>query len=212
MTCPRRLSTLLASALALLACGCAQNAIFELYVELPPPVRVTAATSMDEARFARVLMLPGAVTADLLWDGPRSRIATLGTDPSWIGLSVTRGVAGESDPISVRVAYCATSGDCESNDPSDWLGHQDLVIGRVFYTGRTSCFAVTQDDADLTDGLTLAATRTVDACSVGGCVEAPLDTTIFCSSPGRPETHFCALGRQGGYCDDLHDLVAPGLP
>lgn len=195
---------------AALGSGCAQNALFELYVEVPPPVAI--GTGTVEARFARVFMLPGSVSSDQLWDGPRSRIVPLTASAQRIGLTVTRGIAAERDPISVRVAYCAAESDCESGDPTDWLGHEDFVFDRVFYTARVTCFSLPLSDTNLTDGLTLETDTTViGACEVGGCVDAPLDTTVFCGEPGRPDTHFCALGRNGGFCDDLHDDLADQL-
>ncbi len=198
---------------ALGAMGCAQNSLFELYVEVPPPVQIVGAPTMAEARFVRVLLLPGAVSSDQLWDGPRSRIAELesGTATSWIGLTVTRGIASESDPISVRIAYCETRADCEDNDPSAWLGHEDLVFDRVFYTGQRTCYSRPLTDTVLTDGLSLdPGAPVIDACEVAGCIGGDPGVD-FCAEPGRPQTHFCALGRQGAFCDDMHDEHASRL-
>jgi hypothetical protein len=199
------MSRLPAAALALSvlgSTGCAQNAIFELYVEVPPPVTIGAGTV--RARFARVFLLPGEVSSDQLWDGPRSRVVALDdAGPRSIGLSIVRGIAGEADPISVRIAYCAEERDCQSNDPRDWVGREDLVFDRVFYRARTTCYAHTLSDRNVADGLTLASTTVrIDRCAVAGCVDgSPTEVVDFCNGAGQ---HFCELGRSGNLCDELH--------
>jgi hypothetical protein len=205
-----RLPAAAALALSILgSTGCAQNAIFELYVEVPPPVTIGAGTV--EARFVRVFLLPGEVSSDQLWDGPRSRVVPLDTtERAWVGLTVLRSIASETGPISVRVAYCADENDCESNDPSDWLGHEDLVFDRVFHTARTTCYAHALADTMLADGLTLSSTAVrIERCAVAGCVDgSPTEVLDFCNESGA---HFCELGRSGGLCDALHDRIAGDL-
>jgi hypothetical protein len=210
---PTRLTLLgvgLASAIA--SSGCAQNAIFELYVELPPAVRIEGG---GMANFARVVALPVIADSETTFDGARSRVVPLTSSTQMLGVTLLRNVGFTERELTVRVIYCETETACDPVQPESWAGSEDLVFERAFYVGRTSCFAHSLTDTDTSDGLTLPSAQVrVGACGVGGCTDDDFTELRpnFCRSDAT--THFCEAGQQGSVCDRLHDALetrlAPG--
>lgn len=195
--------------LAGLASGCAQNAIFEVYVELPPTVMIEGG---GEARFARIVALPIVTSSDTTFDGSRSRVVPLTGSRQFLGLTLMRGGGFQGSAVTVRVLYCEAEADCDPVQPEQWAGSEDLVFEHAFYVGQNTCYAHELSDDDLTDGLALPTSQTeVGVCQVGGCttddfVAASAD---FCRL-GTAQ-HFCAAGQTGDVCDRLHTTLAPML-
>lgn len=188
---------------SLLASGCAQNALFELYVELPPPTTIDGGTTT--ANFARVLALPVVADRMTTFDGSRSRVVPLraGT-PQWLGVTFVREGGSVGSPMTVRILYCATEEDCDPVQPERWLGSEDLVFERAAYVAQTTCYAHSLPD-DPSDGLTLPSTqRMVSACEVAGCTDDDFteETADFCRL-GTTQ-HFCAASQHGDVCDRLY--------
>lgn len=207
---PTRLTLLgvgLASAIA--SSGCAQNALFELYVELPPAVMIEGG---GEANVARVVALPAIADRGTTLDGSRSRIVELGRSRQVLGVTLLRNVGFTERELTVRVIYCTDDMECDPVDTDTWAGFEDLVFERAFFVGRTSCYAHSLTDQDFTDGLTLPSdSLRVSACGVGGCTDDDFseEGADFCRL--GTTTHFCEAGQQGNVCDRLHDLMEPML-
>lgn len=201
-----------AALLSALAAGCPQNALFELYIEVPPPIRITGG-SMRPATHVRLAVV--ADEADLMTDisGADSRVYPLRpglteADESWIGVTLVRGVAPETNPLTVRIVYCPSATEC---DREGRVGVQDIVIERAFYTGRRTCYAHFIDPSDrYDDGLALPSVQTrISACAVGGCTDAEfMPVPNFCDDTGA---HFCASGSQGEYCETLRQRIGTRL-
>jgi hypothetical protein len=182
-------------ALTLLA-GCAENAIFELEVHLPPT---------GESSYTRVLVIPrGGVReaefGDTIWADFGAEFALEAT-PSVARVSIEGSGANLEAPLGVRVIFCSDAGEC-----IDGAGRErvDLLFERAFYRGRRTSLGVLciEEGAvriglsgDCTAGafVTPSATPqsaplTVPRCMVA-CADDP-DTTLTeenCSD-GR---HFC---------------------
>ncbi|MBN8613784.1 MAG: hypothetical protein J0L92_24525 [Deltaproteobacteria bacterium] len=207
---PTRLTLLgvgLASAIA--SSGCAQNALFELYVELPPAVMIEGGGA---ANFARVVALPAIADRGTTLDGSRSRIVELGRSRQVLGVTLLRNVGFTERELTVRVIYCTNDTECDPVETDTWAGFEDLVFERAFFVGRTSCYAHSLTDQDFTDGLTLPSDSVrVSACGVGGCTDDDFseEGADFCRL--GTTTHFCEAGQQGNVCDRLHDLMEPML-
>ncbi|MBX7194831.1 MAG: hypothetical protein K1X94_22445 [Sandaracinaceae bacterium] len=185
-----------------LASGCAQNALFELYVELPPPTTIGAGART--ASFARVLALPFAVAPGTTFDGSGSRLVPLvpGTSHQWLGVTLARDPGFMGRDLTVRVIYCEDEASCEPGRPELWVGQEDLVFRSAFYVGRTTCYAHPLPDADLSDGLTLPSQLEVPVCEVGGCNSLDFRPgENYCDLSGQ---HFCAGSTSGDVCDRLY--------
>ncbi len=194
---------------SLAASGCAQNALFELYVELPPPIMVEGG---GMARFARVIALPVIADRDTTFDGSRSRVVALETSRQFLGVTLVRGAGFVERELTVRVIYCETEEDCDPVQPERWAGSEDLVFETAFYVGDTTCYAHSLPDDDLSDGLALPTTqRRVSTCQVGGCTDDDFteSTADFCRL-GTTQ-HFCTAGQAGNVCDRLNADMLPML-
>ena len=209
---PTRLTLLgvgLASAIA--SSGCAQNALFELYVELPPAELVVEGGG--EANFARLVVLPAIADSETPFDGTRSRTVALTSSTQVLGVTLRRDPGFTERELTVRVIYCEVAEACDPlQTPDVWAGSEDLVFERAFFVGRTSCYAHSLTDQDFTDGLTLPSDSVrVSACGVGGCTDDDFseEGADFCRL--GTTTHFCEAGQQGNVCDRLHDLMEPML-
>lgn len=196
-------------AASLAASGCAQNALFELYVELPPATMIEGG---GMARFARVIALPVIASRDTTFDGSRSRVVALEPTSQFLGVTLVRSPGFVERELTVRVIYCDTEERCDPVLPEEWAGSEDLVFETAFHVGDTTCYAHSLPDDDLSDGLALPdAQRRVSACQVGGCTDDDFSeaTADFCRL-GTTQ-HFCAAGQQGDVCDRLHAEMLPML-
>lgn len=198
MSSSRKQMIAVASFMALASAGCAQNAILELYVEVPPINTMVDGRRLGAVRInvAGGLMNPVAPTV-------QTRIYGLDGTQSVVGIAIDRRDANV-ETLSVDVAYC------ENDELVDTCGTvrgvEHLTIRNPFYTGANTCYF-----RDLPPGpFAYAAPQTVSECEVGGCLAASLENTNFCGVEGMPATHNCRRSPgTGGYCDTLRDSLSP---
>lgn len=190
----------LALALALASSGCAQNAILELYVEVPA---VDTMIDGDEVGAVRIAVGRGtAVDPDTT-----SRIYGLDTGRRVIALALDRR-SGTVESVSVEITYCEN--DVNVDTCGTVIGVERLTIAQPFYTGVSTCYFRQLSNAT---PFAIPAPRTVGACEVGGCLSAELGNTNFCAVENMGSTHFCNTARSGDFCDTLRsDLAARILP
>jgi len=192
----------LTSLIALASVGCAQNAILELYVEVPP-----AGTVIDGRRIGGVRVTVGRGAMNPVDSAPRSRVVGLGQPGGIIAVAIDRG-GDVTDAISVEVAYCADTADVALCDVV--LGVERLTINQPFYTGVATCFV-----RELPGGaapFALASPETVGACEVAGCFGSnDLNNPNFCSVAADATTHFCNRTLNGDFCDALRGSLASRL-
>lgn len=189
----------LTSLLALTLAGCAQNAILELYVEVPP-----MGTMIDGRRVGGVRVTVGRGEMDPVGPQTRSRVYGLDGRDGIVAVAIDRR-AEVSDTISVDVTYCADTTEVASCDVE--LGVEHLTIRNPFYTGVATCFV-----RELPEGaFALAAEQTVGTCEVGGCFGNDLTNRNFCSSGTDASSHFCRTTLNGDYCDALRGSLTSRL-
>jgi hypothetical protein len=187
------LSTLLASALA---SGCAQNAIFELYVEVPQAgAMVSQGARRGPVNFARARAFAGTPI-----DGDWVNIAPVGTralsteaGTHWLPVSLV-GSANLDAPVNVRVELCETFG-CEA-PVAVW---EIRAAARTLRLGRRTCRVQPLPSTDLPTMPTELAT-----CDIAGCVNTELPS--YCDGAA----HYCDVG-DGVVCDLIFDRVSARL-
>ena len=184
-----------ASLVALASAGCAQNAILELYIEVPPVDTLIDGSEAGAVRISagRGVMVDPAVS---------TRIHGLDTNRGVIALAIDRR-GGDVDSITVEVTYCEN--DVNVDTCGTVIGVERLTITQPFYTGANTCFFRQLSNAT---PYVLASPRTVGACEVGGCLSAGLDNINFCGVEGSPTTHFCNTTRNGDFCDTLRSSLS----
>lgn len=205
------LGPLALASLALASVGCAQNALLELYIEVPPPILVTDGP-MRMATHVRLAVVADEADPSTDISGSDSAVIPLRagltpTDEAWLGVTLVRGVAPETNPTTVRIIYCPSATEC---DRDSRVGFQDIVIDRAFYTGRRTCYAHFLTDEDYADGLALPTAQDhVTSCAIGGCTDADfMESPNFCDTGG---SHFCLESNSGTYCDTLRARIGDGL-
>jgi hypothetical protein len=193
-------------ALALFLAGCAENAVLELQVTLPPAP--APASEDDDPWYAQVQVRrsSAAFVEDGFWSG---------TDPRAIQLGESRqvdciSVVSHDDTVSlnVRVNFCR-SPDCDSDDRAR-VPELRYSLEHPFYIGRHTYWHTTIDrvpecatDDDCTRGVCLSADRRC------GCA-----TTADCCPAGEPCRHECIAGgcvEQIGRCA-IEGCVTGGDP
>ena len=202
---------------ALLATGCAQNSLLELYVEVPPQILIVTDPPGPMRMATHVRLAVVAAGADPMTDisGSDSQVFPLRTglspaDESWVGVTLAREdlpPAGSDQLTTVRVIYCPSATECGRESR---LGFRDIVIDHGFYTARRTCYAHFLDDDDYSDGLALPATQDeVTPCAIGGCTDSDfMMIPNFCDTGGA---HFCLESNRGAYCDELRERIGDGL-
>ena len=160
---------------ALLAGGCAQNAILELQIELPP------APAGSSARFAYVQVASPNSGFDFGVDWGDEGFTVPLTDTSqWTCVSVV-GASPEVD-VNARVRFCQEE---RCLDVADGNAPESRIFVRCT-SGRCGC----SGDADCTaeDAVCRAGgcVDRVGRCDVEGCITGATDN--FCADDG---SHFC---------------------
>ena len=200
---PRVTSTAGLLALAgALASGCAQNAIFELYVEVPTDgTRVTQGTRSGAVHFVRARAFAGT-SIDGDWENiPPSSVRALSAEPGAHYLPLALVGAGEVDlPVNVRVELCETS-DCSAP-----VGIWEIRgPARTLRLGRRTCRVEPLEPFRTMSGVTLLEAPTeIDRCDVAGCVNS--EQPNYCDGAA----HYCDRG-EGVVCDVLFERVADRL-
>ena len=163
--------TRLLSAVLLVLAGCADNAVLELDLGLPPE-------SLDGLhRFAFVQARSGAEPFDEPWGGSDPVEGfMLGFDPHRESVSVVADDASIEDPLRIKVRYCFTA-RCSSLSDAD-APQAEIEIERAFYVAERTFLTL-----DLTGE---NESITVEKCRVRGCIGGTVST--FCRGDG---THFC---------------------
>jgi hypothetical protein len=185
----------LALLVALASAGCAQNAILELYIAVPP---VGTLIDGDEAGAVRISAGRGVMVDPAI----STRVYGLDTDRGVIALAIDRR-GGDVDTISIDITYCDNGVDVDTCGTV--IGVEHLVIRRPFYTGVNTCYFRRLSNAT---PYVLASPQTVGACEVGGCLSAGLDNINFCGVEGSPTTHFCNTTLNGDFCDTLRSSLS----
>ena len=195
----QRRSVVFASLLALSLAGCAQNAVLELYVEVPALNTMIGSGRAGGVRIS--VARPGIEPAD---STARSRVFGLDGPDALVPIAIDRGDM-EAESISVEIAYCANDenvGACGTV-----LGVERLTIRRPFYTGVATCYV-----RRLPRGaFVLSPPQTVSECEVGGCFGSALGNVNFCGREDMPATHYCNTTREGDFCDALRASLTPQL-
>lgn len=150
-------------ALALLASGCARNALLELEVQLPPGI--------DHAEL-RVLSDPPPSYDDPEWDAVTPEALDEVGEVARVQV-LAEGPAIEA-PLAARVRLCGAT-------PCDSTAEVRVEIERPFYVGHETRVTVAIPAVPLAFD-----TYVVDRCAVRGCLGG--DTLEFCRDDG---THYC---------------------
>ncbi|HJL18596.1 MAG TPA: hypothetical protein RMH99_23245 [Sandaracinaceae bacterium LLY-WYZ-13_1] len=224
----RRARVALAALLLALVPGCAQNAIFELQIELPP-------APSGEEWYAVVDARDSSWPFDTPWLGPGGETFELGPSRQWACLSVQS--FDQTLDLHVRVQFCR-SPDCLALEDGV-LRERWYTIEHPFYIGRrtyhrASIDAVPACDAEMDVGTSCGdaglcrsegrcgCTTSADCgeglrcervdgegtclhaigrCSIEGCIDGR--TSNFCS--GEDGTHYCEINptfeRDGYQCE-----------
>jgi hypothetical protein len=168
-----------AVAASFLVSGCAQNAIFELTLDVPPPV----------GERSRVVIEARTGDADFSTDWQQTQITGIPLTPA-VRNSITASFEASGDDIvgqlKVKVRFCVDERCLDTADGPMSAPEQRYEFDRVFYQGRYTTYAVTLDE--LPDPSMAPPVEPVDKCSIAGddCWEgAPvtnncLDGTHFC--------------------------------
>jgi hypothetical protein len=168
-------------AIAALLTGCAQNAFFELQVELP-------ANPAGQTWFAQIQVRDTNQGFAIPWMGGDLPTVPLGDARQWDCLSVESLDAQVS--LHVRVRFCRSEDclDLEDGDPPERL----YSFETPFYIGSRTYFRVVvpripvcATDTDCDVGVCLTDRC---RCSIEGCIEGPVSAT-FCST--ETDEHFC---------------------
>lgn len=175
MTTARGLALVFAL-LAPLYVGCAENAVFELKLELPNKGAVTTPL------FAVVQARSGEPDFADMWAGSDPLDGfELSAEPQTVPISV---VADEdtviTSPMRMRIRFCGSS-DC-SEIGSDNAFEYQLHFDRVFYVGQSTSYTVTIPATPAMDVLLPA----VRKCDIQGCRNGV--ASDYCRLDG---THFC---------------------
>lgn len=188
--------------------GCAQNAIFELHVDLPALGAAGTTVGGRSARFARVQVLPGTAAFGverLQWLTPAVALETAGR-------AVMVSVPAEGGEITLGLHVKAQL--CDDEACTNIVNERWYAFERVFYQGRYTCaevdFAGDLADATMTTptlGDPDTAATAIDRCAVTGCVSGNELSLHNCSGDGR---HFCEAGgtTTSAACDLLRDRDA----
>lgn len=195
----------LALLLALALTSCAQNAIFELHVDLPALAAPGTTTTVGTARFARVQILPGTASFGverLQWLTPA---IPLTTTAHAVMVSVPADGSEITQGLHVKVQLC------DDEPCTHVVNERWYAFDRVFYQGRFTCYEVGYA-ADLADSTMSApmlgdpdtSAIPVDRCAVTGCVSGNELSLHNCSTDGR---HFCESGGSttAAACDLIRD-------
>jgi len=213
-------------ALALAAAGCAQTAVFELQVELPP------APAGPDTWFAQTQIRNAARHPfDLPWAAGDPRSVELTAESQWDCISIIS--SDEALDTNVRVRFCHAD-DCldlsDSNPPERryTLEHPFYIGHRTYYRiqipsipdctstadcasrggglcvdGRCGC--TTDGDCDVSSTCVpeTGCVENVGRCSIEGCIEG--NPSSFCSMDTG--VHFCEregdISRDSTYMCDL---------
>jgi len=194
-------------AVALLGSGCAQNAMFELQVQLP-------ANPPGETWFAQIQVRDqNGHSFSIPWMGGDVPTVALGSEARWDCISVE-----SLDPtvsLHVRVRFCHSEDclDLEDGDPPERL----YSFEAPFYIGSRTYYRVTvpripscTSSLDCAVGVCIedrcgcsidadcggefrcepgfGCVNAIDRCSIEGCIEGPVSAT-FCST--ETGEHFC---------------------
>ncbi|MBX3275217.1 MAG: hypothetical protein KF729_33435 [Sandaracinaceae bacterium] len=194
-------------ALTLTALGCAQNAYFELQVQLP-------AAPAGQTWYAQVQVRDSTNPLSIPWMGPGDVPSIpLEASPRWDCISI-EGTRPDVT-LHVRVRFCR-SPDCldlEDGDPPQRLYSFEtpFYIGsRTYYRVQVPRIPVCTTDADCASGACIeercgcatsadcgptercepgaGCVTVVTRCQIEGCIEGPVSAS-YCS--GETEQHFC---------------------
>lgn len=227
MSARRRLSV----ALALLTSACAQNAILELQVELPP----APATG---PRFAQVQVRRAAGNGfDAVWMGSDPRTVELGDSAQWDCISVVTN--DDTIDLNVRVRFCRESnclgfGDDTAPERRYHLEHPFYIGRRTYWTTRIAAVPQCTTDADCEVGRCIdglcgclldadccagcdcdrggdcfaceagGCVQQIDRCRIAGCIRDG-DPRDFCTSEGQHICETSAYDRREAYMCTVPD-------
>ena len=170
--------------LAMILAGCAENAVLELQVELPPAPQ--PATGEPWYAQVQVRRSTAGFVEDGFWSGTDPRTIQLGESRQWDCISVES--HDDTVSLNVRVNFCR-SPDCGSDDRAR-VAERRYTLEHPFYIGRHTYWHTRIDrvpecgsDDDCTRGVCLTADRRC------GCA-----TTSDCCPPGEPCNHECIGG------------------
>ncbi len=195
--------------LALLASGCAENAVLELQVELPP-------APTGEPWFAQVQVRRAAGNGfDAVWMGSDPRAVELTSAPQWDCISVQTN--DDTVDVNVRVRFCHEI-DCLGFG-DDTAPERRYFLQTPFYIGRRTYWATTIDavpqctsDSDCEVGACVAGqcgcATDADCCPSGGC-NCPDEPCYACEAGGCVERiDRCSIegcvadGRPSSFCTE----------
>ena len=156
-----------ASLVALASAGCAQNAILELYIEVPPVDTLIDGSEAGAVRISagRGVMVDPAIS---------TRVHGLDTDRGVIALAIDRR-GGDVASITVEVTYCEN--DVNVDTCGTVIGVERLTITRPFYTGVNTCYFRRLSNAT---PYVLASPQTIGASEVGGGVGVAVPCLSLC--------------------------------
>lgn len=165
------------AALALLLASCAQNAVLELQLMLPPQGAGPQLYALVQVRRA------ADHPFDVEWRGEEIDAVELSGEETRVQISVI-GRDPEVD-LHVKVRFCRVPSCDDLGDPVPEVWY---AIEHPFYVGRRTAWAACVPLA--TDRPT--APIVVDRCEIHGCVRG-MGSTSYCEGAGSG-AHFCETG------------------
>ena len=167
------------------AMGCAQNAVFELTLDLPPrPASVPAGTPM----YAFPQLRSGTTEAFMdRWAGqdPLTGVELLPGERTTMQISVIGNADIETRPVRLKTQFCV---DPRCNGFGDDRGApiECVELERVFYVGKYTSYPHQILDVPTATDCT-AGVIAIERCLVHGCRDG--DTANYCRL--EDGTHFC---------------------
>lgn len=206
-------------ALALLASACAENAVLELQVELPP-------APPGERRYAQVQARRAAGNGfDAVWMGSDPRTVELGSAPQWDCISVI--TSDDTVDLNVRVRFCRERdclgfGDDTAPELRFFLEHPFYIGRRTYWSARIPSVPECSTDADCAAGRCIGGqcgcATDQDCCPAGGC-RCPDEGCFTCQAGGcveefgRCRIEGCvADGRPSNFCTELGEHFCESFP
>jgi len=181
----RSLSALALALAAAGAPGCAQNAIFELTLDLPPrPAALPATTPMYAFPQLR------AGTAEAYMDRWAGQDPLTGVELTGERTTMQISVIGNSDiealPLRLKTQFCVDP-RCNGFGDDRGVPIQCVEFARVFYVGKVTSYPHEITVVPTATACAPADVIAIDRCLVRGCRDG--DTANYCRL--EDGTHFC---------------------
>ncbi len=198
---------------ALLLSGCAQNAVLELQVQVPP------APDPSTPRYALVQVRRADATGfGVAWTGDDPPGVALGQQAAWVCTSVES--HDETVDLDVRVRFCGSAtcdalGDDTAPELRYHIAHPFYIGRHTYWSAQIAAVPECMVDSDCPAGVCVAArcscTTDTDCCPGGDCSACGGSSGEPCATcegqpascveqVGRCQVEGCIPGRTNNFC------------